>query len=167
MTDLVILNHGQVTKTTSELASSHKTSHHANGRTFELSTDLICFVTLHGSWPPWPGRSSDLFPIENIGRRMLKDRSIIALQPLISLKCNSNKETGNGLPHLSSKPRLTGLQPFRLLQVSASAGWHGWFVAGFQHPRLRVRTRLKSVDFHDAKNRQRPCRRIIRHVKDP
>ncbi|GFW96961.1 uncharacterized protein TNCV_4801741 [Trichonephila clavipes] len=25
----------------------------------------------------------------------------------------------------------------------------------------------KSVDFHDAQNRQRPCRMIIRHVKDP
>ncbi|GFT47078.1 hypothetical protein TNCV_3747341 [Trichonephila clavipes] len=32
---------------------------------------------------------------------------------------------------------------------------------------LRVRPRPKSVDFHNAENRQRPCRMIIRHVKDP
>ncbi|GFY33479.1 hypothetical protein TNCV_2227481 [Trichonephila clavipes] len=32
--------------------------------------------------------------------------------------------------------------------------------------RLRVRFRPKSVDFHNAENRQRPCRRVIRHGKD-
>ncbi|GFW98990.1 hypothetical protein TNCV_1782091 [Trichonephila clavipes] len=33
--------------------------------------------------------------------------------------------------------------------------------------KLRVRPQRKSVDFHDAENRQRTCRIIIRHVKDP
>ncbi|GFW25192.1 hypothetical protein TNCV_2262501 [Trichonephila clavipes] len=48
-------------------------------------------------------------------------------------------------------------------------GWHGWFVAGLLHPRLRVRLRSKPVDFPDAENRQRPCRMIIRKIdaKDP
>ncbi|GFU74979.1 hypothetical protein TNCV_3752301 [Trichonephila clavipes] len=32
---------------------------------------------------------------------------------------------------------------------------------------LRVRTRHMSVDFHDPKNRQWPCRMIIRYGKDP
>ncbi|GFW10947.1 hypothetical protein TNCV_4459221 [Trichonephila clavipes] len=43
----------------------------------------------------------------------------------------------------------------------------GWFVAGFLHSRFRVRPRPKLVDFHDAEIRQRPCRMIIQHVKDP
>ncbi|GFT98771.1 hypothetical protein TNCV_3792161 [Trichonephila clavipes] len=43
----------------------------------------------------------------------------------------------------------------------------GWFVVGLLYRRLRVRPQPKSVDFHDAGNRQRPCRMIIRHVKDP
>ncbi|GFX07590.1 hypothetical protein TNCV_4158621 [Trichonephila clavipes] len=42
------------------------------------------------------------------------------------------------------------------------AGWRGWFVAGPLHLRMRVRPRLKSVDFVDAENRQRPCRMITR-----
>ncbi|GFU93433.1 hypothetical protein TNCV_2728201 [Trichonephila clavipes] len=54
-------------------------------------------------------------------------------------------------------------QPVRLRRH----GRLGWFVAGLPHPRLRVRFRPKSVDFHDAENRQRPCRMIMRHVKDP
>ncbi|GFT90060.1 hypothetical protein TNCV_2553791 [Trichonephila clavipes] len=40
-------------------------------------------------------------------------------------------------------------------------------VAGLLHQRLRVRPRLKSVDFNDAENRQWSCRMIKRHVKDP
>ncbi|GFW81829.1 hypothetical protein TNCV_2885031 [Trichonephila clavipes] len=32
------------------------------------------------------------------------------------------------------------------------AGWLGWFVADPLHPRLRVRPRPKSVDFHDVEN---------------
>ncbi|GFS95195.1 hypothetical protein TNCV_2705351 [Trichonephila clavipes] len=47
------------------------------------------------------------------------------------------------------------------------AGWRGWSVAGILYSRLRVRPWLKSVDFHDAENRQRPCRLIIWHVKEP
>ncbi|GFV93896.1 hypothetical protein TNCV_1811511 [Trichonephila clavipes] len=47
------------------------------------------------------------------------------------------------------------------------AGWRGWFVAGFLRQKLRVRPRLKSVDFHDAENRHMACRMIIRPVKDP
>ncbi|GFX09880.1 hypothetical protein TNCV_3565581 [Trichonephila clavipes] len=46
-------------------------------------------------------------------------------------------------------------------------GWLSWFVAGLLHPRLLVQPRPKSVDFHDAENRQRPCRMIMRHVKNP
>ncbi|GFU99367.1 hypothetical protein TNCV_3769191 [Trichonephila clavipes] len=38
----VILNRGQVTWTTPELA------HRTNGRTFQLSTDLTCIAALHG-----------------------------------------------------------------------------------------------------------------------
>ncbi|GFX74472.1 hypothetical protein TNCV_3213591 [Trichonephila clavipes] len=47
------------------------------------------------------------------------------------------------------------------------AGWRGWFVTGLLHPRLRVRSRPKSEDFHDAENRQWLCCGIIQHVKDP
>ncbi|GFY03432.1 hypothetical protein TNCV_1173881 [Trichonephila clavipes] len=50
------------------------------------------------------------------------------------------------------------------------SGRRGWFVAGSLHPRLRVQPRPKSVDFHDAENRQQPCRMYgtyIRNVKDP
>ncbi|GFW28033.1 hypothetical protein TNCV_769131 [Trichonephila clavipes] len=49
----------------------------------------------------------------------------------------------------------------------AGRRWSDWFVAGCLHLRLRVRPQTKSVDFHDAENRQRPCRMIIQHVKDP
>ncbi|GFU59724.1 hypothetical protein TNCV_3186801 [Trichonephila clavipes] len=45
-TDHVILNHGQVTWTTPELAPS--SNYHTNGRTFQLSTDLTCIAALHG-----------------------------------------------------------------------------------------------------------------------
>ncbi|GFU36265.1 hypothetical protein TNCV_559071 [Trichonephila clavipes] len=51
--------------------------------------------------------------------------------------------------------------------IERPTGWHGWVVAGLLHPRLRVRPRPKSVDFHDAENRLQPCRTIIWHVKDP
>ncbi|GFV20092.1 hypothetical protein TNCV_4193911 [Trichonephila clavipes] len=40
------------------------------------------------------------------------------------------------------------------------AGWRSWFVAGLLHLRLRVRTKPKSVDFHDVENRHRPCRQV-------
>ncbi|GFX30486.1 hypothetical protein TNCV_3461371 [Trichonephila clavipes] len=43
----------------------------------------------------------------------------------------------------------------------------GWFVAGLLHLRLRIQLRPKSVDFHEAENRQWPCRMVMRHVKDP
>ncbi|GFW33811.1 hypothetical protein TNCV_3588971 [Trichonephila clavipes] len=42
-----------------------------------------------------------------------------------------------------------------------------WYGAGLVRPSLRVRPLPKSLDFHDAKNRQRPCRMIMRHVKGP
>ncbi|GFU69885.1 hypothetical protein TNCV_113041 [Trichonephila clavipes] len=45
-TDPVILNHGQVTWTTPELAPPSP-NYHANGRTFQLSTDLTCIAALH------------------------------------------------------------------------------------------------------------------------
>ncbi|GFW46886.1 putative transposable element [Trichonephila clavipes] len=44
------------------------------------------------------------------------------------------------------------------------AGWRGWFVAGLSYPRLWVRPQPKLVDFHDAENRQWPCRMIIRRI---
>ncbi|GFW37819.1 hypothetical protein TNCV_4630241 [Trichonephila clavipes] len=45
-TDLIILNHGQVTRTTPELAPHP--NYHTNGRTFfELSTDLMSIAPLH------------------------------------------------------------------------------------------------------------------------
>ncbi|GFW78025.1 hypothetical protein TNCV_134951 [Trichonephila clavipes] len=46
-TDHVILNHGQVTWMTPELAPS-LLPHHTNGRTFQLWTDLVCIAALHG-----------------------------------------------------------------------------------------------------------------------
>ncbi|GFS90781.1 hypothetical protein TNCV_1003711 [Trichonephila clavipes] len=46
VTDLVILNHGQVTRTTLELEPLTP-NYHTNGRTFELSTDLRCIAPLH------------------------------------------------------------------------------------------------------------------------
>ncbi|GFV28258.1 hypothetical protein TNCV_679461 [Trichonephila clavipes] len=42
------------------------------------------------------------------------------------------------------------------------AGWCSWFVAGLVRLRLWVLLRPKSVDFHDAENRQRPCRMTMR-----
>ncbi|GFT51208.1 general transcription factor II-I repeat domain-containing protein 2A [Trichonephila clavipes] len=44
----VILNHGQVTWTTPELAPPLLTTTPTNGRTFQLSTDLTCIAALHG-----------------------------------------------------------------------------------------------------------------------
>ncbi|GFX16006.1 hypothetical protein TNCV_4702651 [Trichonephila clavipes] len=49
---------------------------------------------------------------------------------------------------------------------SAATGC-SWSGTGLVRPSLWVRPRQKLVDFHDAKNRQRPCRMIIRDVKDP
>ncbi|GFY15301.1 multiple PDZ domain protein [Trichonephila clavipes] len=43
------------------------------------------------------------------------------------------------------------------------ARWRSWFVACFQGCGLAP---AKLVDFHDAENRLRPCRIIIRHEKD-
>ncbi|GFX12360.1 hypothetical protein TNCV_64061 [Trichonephila clavipes] len=45
--DLVILNHGQVARTTPELAPPSP-NYHTNGRTSELSTDLSCTASPHG-----------------------------------------------------------------------------------------------------------------------
>ncbi|GFX20871.1 hypothetical protein TNCV_79261 [Trichonephila clavipes] len=45
--DHVILNHGQVTWTTPELAPPSP-NYHTNGRTFQLSTDLTYIAALHG-----------------------------------------------------------------------------------------------------------------------
>ncbi|GFX30559.1 hypothetical protein TNCV_3462091 [Trichonephila clavipes] len=49
-TDHVILNHGQETWTTPQLAPPllTNTPNHTNGRAFELSTDLTCIAALHG-----------------------------------------------------------------------------------------------------------------------
>ncbi|GFX66636.1 hypothetical protein TNCV_1428021 [Trichonephila clavipes] len=55
----------------------------------------------------------------------------------------------------------------RYLNELLPAGWHSWFVTSLVRPSFRVQTRPKSVDFHDAENQQRPCRRIMLHVKDP
>ncbi|GFV43165.1 hypothetical protein TNCV_1574111 [Trichonephila clavipes] len=49
----------------------------------------------------------------------------------------------------------------------SSSGWRTWFVTVLVHLRLRVRMRPKSVWFHDAEHRQRPCRMIIGHVNVP
>ncbi|GFU27401.1 hypothetical protein TNCV_3323151 [Trichonephila clavipes] len=46
-TDYVVSNHGQVTWTTPELAPPSP-NYHANGKTFQLSTDLACIAFLHG-----------------------------------------------------------------------------------------------------------------------
>ncbi|GFX04322.1 hypothetical protein TNCV_3974701 [Trichonephila clavipes] len=46
-TDHVILNHGQVTWTTPELAPPSP-NYHTNERTFQLLTDLTCIAALHG-----------------------------------------------------------------------------------------------------------------------
>ncbi|GFV39851.1 hypothetical protein TNCV_4144881 [Trichonephila clavipes] len=45
--DLVILNHGQVTRTPFELAPSSP-NYRTNGRMFDLSTDLTYIAPLHG-----------------------------------------------------------------------------------------------------------------------
>ncbi|GFY28343.1 hypothetical protein TNCV_4396751 [Trichonephila clavipes] len=60
-----------------------------------------------------------------------------------------------------------GCYKTRAKPILKPTGWRGWFVTGLLYPRLRVRPRPKSVDFHDAENRQRPCRKRIGHVKDP
>ncbi|GFV60096.1 hypothetical protein TNCV_3886141 [Trichonephila clavipes] len=46
------------------------------------------------------------------------------------------------------------------------AGWSGWFGAGLVHSSLWVRSRLKLINFHDEKNRQRLCHIIFGHVRD-
>ncbi|GFS77207.1 uncharacterized protein TNCV_3758031 [Trichonephila clavipes] len=46
VTDLIILNNGQVTRTTSELAPPSP-NYYTNGRTFKLSTDLRSIAPLH------------------------------------------------------------------------------------------------------------------------
>ncbi|GFT40379.1 DNA-dependent protein kinase catalytic subunit [Trichonephila clavipes] len=46
-------------------------------------------------------------------------------------------------------------------------GWHGCFVVGLLHLKLRVRIWPKLVDFHNAENRQWPYCMTIQHVKDP
>ncbi|GFW11302.1 hypothetical protein TNCV_3808221 [Trichonephila clavipes] len=46
-TDLVILNYGQVTRTTPELVSPSP-NYRTNGRMFELTTDLTCIALLQG-----------------------------------------------------------------------------------------------------------------------
>ncbi|GFV76877.1 hypothetical protein TNCV_689481 [Trichonephila clavipes] len=61
------------------------------------------------------------------------------------------------------EPGNVGVEGQRLTNYATQPGWIGWLV----RPRLRVRPLLKSVDFHYAENRQRPCRMIIQHVKNP
>ncbi|GFX06345.1 hypothetical protein TNCV_505641 [Trichonephila clavipes] len=46
-TDHILLNHGQVTWTTPELATPSP-NYHTNGRTFQLWTDSACTAALHG-----------------------------------------------------------------------------------------------------------------------
>ncbi|GFX46395.1 HTH_Tnp_Tc3_2 domain-containing protein [Trichonephila clavipes] len=48
MTNLAVLNHGQVTWTTPELAPLLLTTTAHHGRMFQLSTDLTCIAALHG-----------------------------------------------------------------------------------------------------------------------
>ncbi|GFU88371.1 hypothetical protein TNCV_3744861 [Trichonephila clavipes] len=55
---------------------------------------------------------------------------------------------------------------FAIGRLPLPVGWRSWFVAGLLHPWFRVQPRLKSVYFHDAENRQRPCRMIMRHIKN-
>ncbi|GFW88290.1 hypothetical protein TNCV_820461 [Trichonephila clavipes] len=46
--DPVILSHGQMTRTTPELAlPSHHTNYHTTPKTFELSADLKCIAALY------------------------------------------------------------------------------------------------------------------------
>ncbi|GFW48533.1 hypothetical protein TNCV_1110921 [Trichonephila clavipes] len=47
--------------------------------------------------------------------------------------------------------------------VAKPAGWFDWFVTAFVRLRLRVRARSRSGNFHDAENRQHPCR--MRHIE--
>ncbi|GFX03758.1 hypothetical protein TNCV_2113301 [Trichonephila clavipes] len=51
--------------------------------------------------------------------------------------------------------------------VQELAEWCVCFIAGLLHPMLWARLRPKLMDFHDAENRQWPCRMIVRHGKDP
>ncbi|GFX17881.1 hypothetical protein TNCV_2293291 [Trichonephila clavipes] len=68
---------------------------------------------------------------------------------------------------ISFKGRSNMLHQFlgnkRLLEP---AGCRSWYVARFVRLRYRIRPQTKSVDFHDAENRQRSCRVIMRHIKD-
>ncbi|GFT82008.1 hypothetical protein TNCV_3909531 [Trichonephila clavipes] len=54
----------------------------------------------------------------------------------------------------------------KILQNIECAGWVVGLV-DLLYPRLQVRPQPKSVDFPNAENRQRLCRMIIRHEKDP
>ncbi|GFT83953.1 HTH_48 domain-containing protein [Trichonephila clavipes] len=52
------------------------------------------------------------------------------------------------------------------LHLNAPVGRHSWLGSGLLRPSLWIQSQPKSVDFHDAKNRQRPCRMIMRLLKD-
>ncbi|GFV41412.1 hypothetical protein TNCV_3090221 [Trichonephila clavipes] len=52
------------------------------------------------------------------------------------------------------------------LFLNVPAGWRSCFCAGLVRLSLWVRPQPKSMDFHDAENRQHPCRMITHHVKD-
>ncbi|GFX41085.1 hypothetical protein TNCV_2217831 [Trichonephila clavipes] len=51
--------------------------------------------------------------------------------------------------------------------MQTPSGCRSWLVAGLLYLRLRVQPQPKSVDFPDAENRERPCRTVKRHEKDP
>ncbi|GFX11409.1 hypothetical protein TNCV_2804701 [Trichonephila clavipes] len=55
--DLVILSHGQMTRTTLELAPLSP-NYHTNGKTFELSTDLTCIAPFHDGYSAVLGSNS-------------------------------------------------------------------------------------------------------------
>ncbi|GFV69618.1 hypothetical protein TNCV_4507331 [Trichonephila clavipes] len=75
-----------------------------------------------------------------------------------SYRYNTNLKARNHVEKLKIRGNALLDQP---------AGKSSWFVAGLLPLRLRVRPWSMSVDFHDAENRQRPCRMIMRHVKNP
>ncbi|GFW25670.1 uncharacterized protein TNCV_1309311 [Trichonephila clavipes] len=66
-TEHVILNHGQVTWTTPELATPSP-NYHTKGRTFQLLTDLMCIAALHDGSLVVPSHGPIPIPLGYRGR---------------------------------------------------------------------------------------------------